>query len=159
MSKVIKGTENIEMKEAFEYYYTLGGDRSLREVARKFNKSLTTIHKWNKSFNWQERCEIRDAENGRRLEERNNDTIVEVKAKYHKVLKALVGKFVEDLNNGRIKIDKISDLVKIIELDMKLLGETETKGSGLMSDLLDAIHSGKQLLQEDGLYDNEDGEE
>lgn len=142
MPKLMKTPENLEQKQAYEYYYTLGTERNLRKVAQKFNKSLTTIHKWNKSYNWQERVEIRDAENARRLEQANNDAIVEIKAKYHKIIKAVISKFVEDFQANKVKIRHVKDLERLMRLDLELLGEEGKRSEGYIDELNRAVKTG-----------------
>jgi len=51
--------ETLRHREAFEYYYVLGNDRSYPQVASKFTVSLTSVKKWAKEFNWQQRVQDR----------------------------------------------------------------------------------------------------
>lgn len=150
--------ETLEQKQAFEYYYNLDSNRNLREVARHFGKSPATIFNWNKKFNWQERVEIRDSENARRIEQASNETIVEVKAKYHKIIKAVIGKFVEDFQQGNIKIRSIKDLEKLMRLDLELLGEDSRKTEGYMEELNRAIQAGIEMVNKGVSDESEIGE-
>ena len=38
--------ETLQHKEAFEFYYSLGIDRSITRVAQKFNVTRSAIAKW-----------------------------------------------------------------------------------------------------------------
>lgn len=116
-------TENLEQKEAFEYYYSLGQGRSIPPVAKKFGKSNRTVYEWSRKFNWQERVEQRDIEIGRRLEEKTIDTVVNEKARYRKIIKLAIAEFVKNLQAGKVKADNIMDLERLIKLDLTLMGE------------------------------------
>ena len=117
--------ETLKHKEAFELYYGLGNERSLQKVADEYGVTLKAVHQWNVSFNWQERVVQRDTEIGRKLQERNIDTILNEKANYRKIIKLAVGQIVDSMREGEITY-KIQDLDKLIRLDMYLLGENES---------------------------------
>jgi hypothetical protein len=125
--------ENMEQKEGFEYYYSLGNDRNLQKVADEFEKAYRTIAEWSRQFNWQERVRERDDEVGEKLKEKSIDTVVEEKAKYRKIIKLAVTEFVKEMQNGNIKPQNIMDLERLIKLDLTLMGEpaevSETKNS------------------------------
>lgn len=115
--------ETFQQKEAFEYYYSMGGDRSYTQVAQRFNVSKTTVGKWGKNYNWLERVEQRDIENSRRLEKKTNNTIVNEKANYRKLIKAAISTFVGNLNAGRVDVLSVQDVERLIKLDLLLMGE------------------------------------
>jgi hypothetical protein len=125
--------ENMEQKEGFEYYYSLGKERNLTKVADEFGKAHRTVAEWSRQFNWQERVRERDEEVGEKLKEKAIDTVVEEKAKYRKIIKLAVTEFVKEMQNGNIKPQNIMDLERLIKLDLTLMGEpaevSETKNS------------------------------
>ncbi|OYT64162.1 hypothetical protein B6U67_00740 [Methanosarcinales archaeon ex4484_138] len=118
--------EKPKHREAFEYYYQV---RSLRKVAQKFGVSNASVEKWNKSFNWQERLLIRDQEIADKVEKELVDSITERKAKYLKMVEAVMSTAFERQEDGtvrvKIKCNKASDLQKLIETALKLMGEPE----------------------------------
>ena len=63
MPKLIK-RETVTHREAFEAYYGLGEARSYREIARRFDASVTSVNRWSQSFKWLERITQRDARIG-----------------------------------------------------------------------------------------------
>ena len=144
-------------REAFEVYYLLGEERSIRKVARQVNKSATTIQNWSNQFNWQERVEIRDSTVKRAFEEKVekvDDTVVNIKAQYHKVLKFVIAEALKDIQSGRLKITNIRDLIGVIELDMSLLGEEDRRSQGQMEDLNKAITSSLAIFgQQQGNFE------
>ena len=115
--------ETLRHREAFEYYYSLGNKRSLLQVAEKFDVTVQAVGKWSVAHNWQERIEQRDIENGRRLEKKTDDTIIETKARYRKIIKACIARGVELIKTGKIKPETIQDLERLIKTDMLLIGE------------------------------------
>ena len=115
--------ETLRHQEAFEYYYTLGEKRSIPQVAQKYAVSTAGVKKWSKAFNWQERIEQRDMENSRRLEKKTNNTIVNEKANYRKIIKASIQTFVEKLRAGAIEVESIQDVERLVKLDLLLMGE------------------------------------
>lgn len=115
--------ENNKHIEAFEYYYSCGASRGYRDVARKFSTSLTSITNWAKAFNWQERVEQRNIEVARKLEAKSISTVVNEKANYRKIIKAQIGEYVKKIQEGKVKIESISDFEKMVKLDLLLMGE------------------------------------
>jgi hypothetical protein len=115
--------ESPRHQEAFNYYVTLP-KRSYRLVAEKYSVSEVSVKKWAREFNWRERIEIRDAEVNKKMEEKVDDTLVKVKADYHKIIKALIGKAVEKIKAGGLEAENVQDIERLIKTDLQLLGET-----------------------------------
>ena len=133
--------ETLRHKEAFEYYYSLGDKRNFSSVAVQFKVSERSIAKWSKNFNWQERIEQRDIEISKGLEDKTNETIINIKAGFKSEIKVqlnifkvmlnkLIKKFKESKEDETIEIKKIEDLKvvtdsyeKLIKLYLTLIGE------------------------------------
>ena len=115
--------ETLRHKEALEFYYALGEQRSYPKVASKFTVSRTSVKKWAKAFNWQGRVELRDIENSRKLEEKTNATVVNSKANYRAIIQASIVKYVEALKAGNVKVETVADLDRLIKADLLLMGE------------------------------------
>lgn len=137
--------------DAFDYYYSLGIDRSYPAVASKFTVSRTSVKKWAKAFNWRERVIQRDVEINRKTEQKTNKAIVNTKADYRaeiaKDLKSLkelrkgFSKLLTDakkaVKDGKIIINDVNELDRVastlkklhdldkdyVNLDLKLIGE------------------------------------
>lgn len=140
-------------RKAFEVYYALGEERSVRSVAKKMNKSATTIQNWSKSFNWKERVEIRDVTVTEAFEKKVVDTIVSLKADYHKIVKALIVSSIEDIKLGKLKINSVTDLEKMVTLSLTLMGEEDRRAKGAMEEMSNAIQASMQMfgqMQYDG---------
>ena len=162
MPKKVK-EEKPHHKQAYELYFLLPPEkRSIREVARQLGKSPSTVQSWAESFNWKERAEIRDSELSRQFQEiqkENNDTLLNVKASFHKILKALIAQAIADIKDGELKIYNVNDLIKVMELDMALLGEVDRQASSQMDALTEALKQSAQIFGMDNQeweYDGKD---
>lgn len=165
-----KEGETLRHKEAFEYYYTLGPDRNLKKVAERFGVSLRSVGNWSKKYNWMERVKQRDIELAQEMRERNNEAILSEKAKIRTILKALYNQLVKDLRDGKVKIKSVSDLEKVVKLDLMLMGEpTEVVDNrvGLTVEDREAIDKMREAIwvdvtggrTEDEILEEESGEE
>jgi len=132
--------------DAFDYYYALGAERSYPKVASKFTVSRTSVKKWSKEFNWQERIVQRDIENSRKVQEKTDKAVVNTKADYRRDIrralqpvKAAINKaIVKNPETGelevRIPIVEAKDLASVVgafntlaRLDMLLMGEADSR--------------------------------
>jgi hypothetical protein len=115
--------ETLRHKEAFEHYYVMGASRNLASLARDCKVSEKSVKTWSGVFDWQARIEQRDIENSKRLQKATDDTVVSVKAKYRRIVGAAIGDFVSRFKAGQVAIDSVSDLERLIKLDLLLMGE------------------------------------
>lgn len=150
-------------KEAYEIYYLLPQDkRSIREVARVLKKAPSTIQSWAESFNWKERVEIRDAQVSKQfqqLQAQNDETLVSIKASFHKILKALIADAIDRIKKKHLGIDDVKELVKVMEFDLKLLGEEDRAAQNQFQSMLEAIQASTQLFgnnETEWTYDGKD---
>jgi hypothetical protein len=150
MPNVRPKVEQQHHREAFEMYYMMNPDkRSMREVARQVGKAASTVQGWAKAFNWEERVQVRDAQVARQfseLQQRNNDTLVEIKASFHKVLKALIADAIESIKKKRLGIEDVNDLLKVMKLDLELLGEEDRKAQAQLNDLTEALKASVNMF-------------
>jgi len=120
--------EKLKHKEAFEYYYSLGDKRSYPKVASKFTVSRTSIKKWSKAFNWQDRIELRDIDNGKKLEAKTDKAVVNSKADYRALIRKTVDLYKKKLDDGKIIISRPQDLDILAKLDLTMMGEATERG-------------------------------
>ncbi len=117
--------------EAFELFVAQGGQRSYRKVACATGVSVMAIRHWARSFDWPTRVAARDAANARKLAKRTDESIVQVKARYHtminKIVEALcrhhLGKDLRELRHP--ERTTLTDLERLVRLDLMLLGEPD----------------------------------
>lgn len=136
--------ETLRQKQIFDIYYSLGEKRSLEKL-REYLKntpeytnntpSLDTLKSWSKKFNWQERIQQRDFELNKELEKKTRDEILDIKANYRKIIRAVLSELAKGIKDfqeksKRIQIENIRDFKEIsqmmdllIKLDMNLIGE------------------------------------
>lgn len=120
--------EGALQKEAFEFYYHLGSQRSLRLVAEKFDRTERTVAGWSRSFNWVARVQQREIEEDKNLNTGNiSAQTTDVRTRYRIVLNNLIAKATKSIADGTLKIKTIKDLDTIIKLDLLLMGEATDK--------------------------------
>lgn len=145
------------MREAFEYYYSLGEKRSLSAVALQFRRTERTVAEWSRSFNWVDRCAQKDLEDADGKEKKALQ--LDVKTTYRKLFNNLIAEAVKDMKTGKLKIKNISDLEKVVKMDLALIDNPiDNMVSGEVSlskedkqavdSLLSTIKSGLNSLRE-----------
>ena len=107
--------------KAFEIYYGLGDSRSYEKVAAQLNLSMTSVGKWGKLFGWRERIAERDAVKAKKMQDDNDKAFMDDVKQYRLIVKASIKDYLTSLKNGKIEIKKVDDVVKLIELDLKLM--------------------------------------
>ena len=114
--------ETEAQKQAFDLYYGMGEKRSLEAVANACGRSNRTIGEWSRKFGWKDRIvqrEIEDAANQGSVA----NSVIDAKAEYRKIIRALVAGFVKDYKAGKIRIKNVQDFERVVKLDLMLLGE------------------------------------
>ena len=127
--------EELHHQKIFDIYYSMGENRSLQKLRAQLCQDsaenvphVNTLKSWSKAFNWQERIEQRDMENSRLLEKKTNNTIVNEKANYRKIIKAAMSTFVKNLQAGNIQVNTVQDAERLVKLDLLLMGEATERG-------------------------------
>ena len=122
--------ETLKHIEAFNLYYVIGEDRSLKKLLKKLDHNHTTaipslgaLKSWSRSFHWQERIKQTDAEVSKILKEKLKETAVNSKADHRELIKEVIDKFKEKLKEGKIKMSKPQDIIEMIKLDLLMMGE------------------------------------
>ncbi len=132
-SKKIKGNqkETPIQRKAFEYYLSLGGERSIRKVAEKFGYSPQTVYTWSSRFKWADRIyqhELREAERLRGLTERLSreaeEHLIEKQTNLLRLVDISVQKYFSDVERdpgAAVPIESTSDIRNIVEITRLLL--------------------------------------
>ena len=105
---------------AYEFYRDMP-KRNYPEVARKFTVSLTSVKKWAKAFNWQERVMIHDREVQKGVQEKMMPEWIETKAYLLKVA-------LEQVKKGRdagVVPSSTRDMMAAIKEARSIMGETD----------------------------------
>ena len=120
--------ETLKHQEAFDFYYSLGEDRSYAKVAEQFNVSIGTVAKWAGSFSWQRRIVERDRKIALQMQRALDKQILEDKKSYRKIIQASVKKYIDNLTDGKVTINSVKDFDTLVRLD-KLLMDDLDKGT------------------------------
>ena len=117
--------EQQKHRDAYEYYRDMPateGKRSIAKVAKKFSVSETSVNKWNKAFQWQQRVMLHDQEVQKGLQEKMMPEWVETKAYLLKVA-------LEQVKKGRdagVSPASTRDMMAAIKEARSMMGETDT---------------------------------
>lgn len=131
-----KSKETEGQKQAFELYYNMGQKRSLEAVANAVGRCSRTIGEWSRRFKWADRIVQREIEEAANQGSMAN-AMIDAKAEYRKIIKALIATFIKDYKDGKIRIKNIQDFERIVKLDLMLLGdvpELEVKSNVSLTD-------------------------
>ena len=109
------------VREAFEYYYALGVDRSYAKVAIKYRKAISTIEKWGKTYLWRAKIEERENEKRKKATEQ---AIVEKELDHTqrnlKIIRRGILECAKGIQSGTLK-PSYKVLVDLIEAERKIL--------------------------------------
>lgn len=127
--------ETLKNKKAFEYYYSLGDDRNLTKVGKKFSMAPATITKWSSKFDWAERVIARDASIGERLKYETDEETTQTRRDILKVIRTLVGKMIDEDEDGNvivkgIVLKNIAEVREAYELTERILNPGKGDGDG-----------------------------
>jgi len=162
--------EDLEHIEAFEYYYALGQDRSLKKVAEKFGVPYKKVCGWSQRYKWKEKIEKRNAKIANKLAERTDDYIVKQRDKAVKEIKSslrLVEKLIKNakkkFKRGELNVNAIHEVRQLVDSQERLirtlfylLGEpTErTEQKITLQQVLEDVNSKKASDQEKQLLND-----
>jgi len=113
-------TESSIHREAFEYYYSLGNERSVEAVAEKYDCLPDTVRKWRRKYLWDERVSQRDIETG-------ESSVTPVKVDYRVIINLLMENVADRIENGEIKVNTVADFERLVKLDLLLMGEVTSR--------------------------------
>ncbi len=120
MDEVNTREESALIREAFNFYYSLGEDRTYAKVAVKFKRSVSAVQKWGGSFKWSERITERDEKIRRNVAER---AVIEKEVNHVerdiKILGRAILEHAKAIQEGKLKLS-LGDMVKMMELEHKL---------------------------------------
>jgi hypothetical protein len=117
--------EELHHKEAFEYYYALGKDRSIKAVSEHFSYSFNTVSHWSHWYGWRDRIRDRDNEIARRLAEEAINEAVKDRKTYLLLIKAMIGKGYEKFKLGDLVPSTVTDLINLMRLEMSMTDNTD----------------------------------
>ena len=111
--------------DAFEFYLSLGVERSYRAVAEKFGVSKQAVTKCAAREKWQHRLDEIEVKARAQSEKKATDTMAAVRERHLAASRVILGKGLEALRN--MSLETAMEAVKAIDLAMKqerlILGE------------------------------------
>jgi hypothetical protein len=119
---------------AFEAYFAMGPSRSLTRLAKQLGVSTNTTKHWSKSLRWQDRIsererQVTDAVAGDAIQE-----AVSTHKRNKKLLQLALAQVAKQIAEGRVRAT-ISDLDKLLRLELLLAGEADSRQEVVMADL------------------------
>jgi hypothetical protein len=135
--------------DAFEFYLSLGVERSYRAVAEKFGVSKQAVTKCAAREKWQHRLDEIDAKARAQSEKKATETMAAVRERHLAASRVILGKGLEALRN--MSLETAMEAVKAIDLAMKqerlILGEPTERQETSQSGNRDAINARAELMR------------
>lgn len=107
-------------RQAFDYFYKLGGSRSWYKVAQKFGVASPTVKSWAIKYEWADRVKEMDMNNGRDVLNNSDAALIVEMDKNRSIIKKGLADFLKRLEKGEVQVDKVRDAVNLMKLDMDL---------------------------------------
>lgn len=117
-----KGETAWKRLAAFEYYWGLGEGRSYQPVADQFGVTKVTVGRWVAAEKWVEKLKERERQISARVAEGQVDAVAKAKLKYQGIVRSAVNDYVVRFKLKQVKVNTVSDLEKLIKLDLLLMG-------------------------------------
>ena len=130
-------TEQENHRKAFETYYALGEKRSYRQIAQQLGISLPTIKNRARTFRWQDRVAVRDADGARRMADRTLQETAADQQRNRKIVEMALSKLARAILDGSVKM-QLSDLDRLIRLQT-FLNERRNEKSGRPETVADVL--------------------
>ncbi len=103
--------------DAFEYYFSLGADRSYQAVAIRYKVTKRAITKVATKENWQRRVLMRDQKVQTAVEHKAVETLEQMNSRHLRSLKAIQGKALTALS--QMPLSTAMDAVRALEISIK----------------------------------------
>lgn len=121
--------ERLIQRQAFEYYYYMGTERTLDKVAKKFNIGRRTVADWSTKFEWIDRIEARDVELSKMAVIETDHKVKETKKTLLGIIRHLIDEKAIRDENGVItgveglEIKSVKELRECIDTYRDVIGE------------------------------------
>lgn len=133
--------ESTKAFEAFCIYRDMGIQRSIRQVAKKLNKSDTLMARWSGNYNWVERAAQWDSEQDRVARQQQLDDIKKMRKRHADLAQSMLIKAARALT--RIPDDEIKagDVTRMLDIATKV----ERISRGDVGDVIEERDGGEAL--------------
>ena len=139
--------------DAFEFYVSLGDNRSYQLVADHYGVSKRAVVKKATKENWQHRLRQAETKAARITDERVLEDLETMKTRHLKALKIIQGKALETLRQMPLKtgMDAVRALSMALKQELDLRGATDEQSSGSVEDLIKREHE-RWVTIADGIH-------
>lgn len=132
--------------QAFEYYLAIGAERSYAKVADQFGVSDTAVAGWASAFGWQNRISEREREVSTRVAEAAKTDAVKMVERQLKIVRAIQGKFVSNLQSGKASITA-NDFLSAAKHEANLTGYAPESGGATAEDIAELLRGLLYIIQ------------
>ena len=124
--------------DAFEYYVSLGEDRSYRAVAEHFKFTKRAILNCARREDWIRRLERIEQESRERTNKRLGESLDDIRQRHLKTLRAMNGRALEALKTYPINscMDAIRAAEAVIKLERLIVGEPTDRSAVTIEDTI-----------------------
>ena len=150
MARKLKGPETQQHMHAFEIYYGLGKSRNLPSVAKEVGVSETTVRGWCRTFKWTDRVEKRDLEVAEQVNKKAVKIAATRKIEYLETIDKGMQQFRDGIEAGSIKVRSVADAERLVNMYIKLLGETQVNQTNVTIITASDIIKAERKVKEDG---------
>jgi hypothetical protein len=123
--------------DAFDYYVSLGVERSYQEVAKRYGVSKAAVVNLAKRESWQQRIAQMEAKVREQSEKKAMESMAAVRERHLAASRIVLGKGLEALRN--MSLESAMEAVKAIDLAMKqerlILGEPSERTALSVEDI------------------------
>lgn len=113
----------------FEKYYDMGDKRTLKGLSEETGYSVTTLGKWKKEYDWENKIINRDNSKLQMMTQDRLEADVLARGIYQDTIRQILKEqVIEPLTNGTfdIEVKNVSDIKRLIELDNMLAVQNRT---------------------------------
>lgn len=114
--------ETARHSSAWEYWFALGADRSISEVAKRFKVSVHAVNNWRLAFSWDRRLADRERTVAGLVAEKCAEDEAESRANYLKLCRATMIRYAEAIKAGTMPVTP-GDFVRVAQLEQLLRGK------------------------------------
>lgn len=122
--------ETLRQREAYEHYYALGDDRTLKQTATDYGVTERTVNNWSQWFGWRERVRQRDKEIADAMDRKMIDSYSTMKVEIVEALwYAMKESVLEPFKRGEkpLGIKNIGDFEKVVKMLTAFAGNRESE--------------------------------
>lgn len=154
---------NPRQQEAFEYYYSLGSDRSHSKVAKKFDMSTTTVKRYSKDFGWSNLIRERDRGVSSAIKEVGEEEAIATALEVQKMTTSIIRKAYAEFLAGKVKFKNIADIEKAFKIYLEVSkmvehSEEEDEQIDNLASLVEALKNARALRDSDTEKNDKDSE-